>query len=600
MSFWKELSRRNVIKVGIAYAVAAWLIIHPVDIIFPILHLPEWSITLVTAFLIICSPFVLLFSWVYEITPKGLKKTKEVPSSKSITHVTGRRLNNIIIGLLVVALGYFVFDKYFIEHSAVETQRAPAITETVNKQKTIAVLPFTDLSPAKDQEYFVDGLSEELLDTLTKIPDLLVTARTSSFSFKNSNKTVQEIASILGVDNILEGSLRKAGNELRISAQLIRSKDGFHLWSEKYDRELKDIFAVQEDIATAVAKELKITLGIGKSLKQLGGTDNVEAYALFLLSGEQALDGESSLALKNIDAAIALDPEFALAWVSKSSTHLSISRGRFTDLYAPQLEEAERAVMKAIEIEPNCADAYYQLGDIRLTQGEFLEAASAFRKAAELSNSPTGAIFDNAHLLQDVGYLKMTHKIMVKERLTNPIDQTGRAEYIHSLAFIGDMKGAEEEYESGKAMFGDGWFLGNILITHARLGAGQAVSRDDILIPGPVHDAAKEYLDSPKDGLAELHRFYNDNDYQDLENLTSIAYWAAYFGDPELSMNAIEKVINIDAENIKHFWQPLFKEVRQLPRFKKLIKKIGLVEVWEKFGWPDMCHKLDNGDFVCE
>jgi adenylate cyclase len=166
MSFWKELSRRNVVKVGIAYAVAAWLIIHPVDIIFPILHLPEWSITLVTAFLIICFPFVLIFSWVYEVTPKGLKKTKDVPLSKSTAHVTGRKLNYIIIGLLVVAVALIIFDNFYLDRHATETKQVPVADEGIKTQNTIAVLPFENLSSDPEQVYFVDGLSEELLNTL--------------------------------------------------------------------------------------------------------------------------------------------------------------------------------------------------------------------------------------------------------------------------------------------------------------------------------------------------------------------------------------------------------------------------------------------------
>jgi adenylate cyclase len=272
MSFWKELSRRNVVKVGIAYAVAAWLIIHPVDIIFPILNLPKWSITLVAAFLIILFPLVLIFAWAYEITPKGLKKTKEVPVSKSITHLTGKRLNYIIVGLLVVALGYFVIDKYFIVRGPVETNQVPAVSEVAKAKKSVVVIPFANLSSDKEQESFVDGLSEELINTVTQIPDLRVIARTSSFAFKNSDKTVQEIAKELNVEYILEGSVRKAANELRITAQLINAADESHLWSKTYDKKLKDIFAIQEDIATAVANELKATLGVGRAFKQLGGT----------------------------------------------------------------------------------------------------------------------------------------------------------------------------------------------------------------------------------------------------------------------------------------------------------------------------------------
>jgi TolB-like protein len=391
MSFWKELSRRNVVRVGIAYAVAAWLIIHPVDIVFPILHLPEWSITLIAALLIIAFPFVLLFSWVYEITPKGLKRTKDVPLSKSITHLTGKRLNFIITGLLVVALAYFVFDKYFIGRGAVETKQVPAVSDVEKSKKTIAVIPFVNLSSDKEQEYFVDGLSEELLNTLTQIQDLLVTARTSSFTFKNSNKKVQEIANELGVENILEGSVRKSGNELRISAQLIRAKDGFHLWSKTYEHELKDIFRIQEDIAAAVADELKVTLG----LKQLGGTDNVKAYELYLVAQGQTVTVDQEIvsrALKSLNAAIALDPRFALAWAAKANIHSVLARLGPVSHADAEKDAALQAAQKAIELEPNLSEAYASLGAIRSSRGEFLEAGSAYQKALELTTESLGSM----------------------------------------------------------------------------------------------------------------------------------------------------------------------------------------------------------------
>jgi adenylate cyclase len=418
MSFWKELSRRNVIKVGIAYAVAAWLIIHPVDIIFPILHLPEWSITLITAILIILFPLVLIFAWAYEITPKGLKKTKEVPISKSITHLTGKRLNYIIVGLLVVALGYFVFDKYFISHSAIETRQAPAVVEVANEKKSIAVLPFVDLSPEKDQEYFVDGLSEEILNSLAQIQNLIVIARTSSFSFKGSSKTVQEIAKILGVENILEGSVRKSGNALRITAQLVKTVDGSHLWSKTYDRELKDIFAVQEDIAKAIANGLEATLGIDKFINQSGGTDNTKAYELYLVAQGQ---NDASKALESIDAAIALDPNFALAWVSKAYSHVSLIKFVSANRAASERNEALRAAQRAIELGPNLADAYALLGDIRSYGGEFVEAGLAFRKASELSTKPLWDINEYINHLLDVGYFERADELVEASWRSDPL-----------------------------------------------------------------------------------------------------------------------------------------------------------------------------------
>jgi TolB-like protein len=174
-----------------------------------------------------------------------------------------------VVGAIIIIVALTIWNFSF--------RRVTVVSDVEEGPKTIAVLPFADLSPEKDQEYFVDGLSEEILNSLTKIPAFLVTARTSSFSFKGTDKTIQEIASILGVDSVLEGSVRKAGDALRITAQLISASDGFRLWSETYDRKLKDIFAVQEDIAKAVADQLKVTLGIAQSLKQLGGTDNLES-----------------------------------------------------------------------------------------------------------------------------------------------------------------------------------------------------------------------------------------------------------------------------------------------------------------------------------
>jgi adenylate cyclase len=212
---------------------------------------------------------------VYKV-PVGPKAatTKEGDDKKTKLNNWRWTALSAIGAIIVIIVAVAVWNFYL--------RQAPTTIDVEEAPKTIAVLPFDDLSPEKDQEYFVVGLSEELLNTLTKIPDLLVTAKTSSFAFKGTDKMVQDIAEVLGVANILEGSVRKAGNALRITAQLVRASDGFHLWSETYDRELKDIFAVQEDIAIKVANELKMTLGIGKPLKNLGGTGNLDSLCILL------------------------------------------------------------------------------------------------------------------------------------------------------------------------------------------------------------------------------------------------------------------------------------------------------------------------------
>jgi TolB-like protein len=608
MSFWKELSRRNVVKVGIAYAVAAWLIIHPVDIVFPILHLPDWSITLVAALLIIAFPLILLFSWVYEITPKGLKKTKEVPLAKSITHLTGKRLNYIITGLLVLALAYFVFDKYYYMHGS-GTSPAPAVTvpstainTTIKSKKSIAVLPFVNISSDKEQEYFVDGLSEEILNSLAQISDLTVIARTSSFTFKNSNKKVQEIANELGVENILEGSVRKSGNTVRITAQLVKAADGSHLWSAIYDRKLKDILVIQEEIARSVANELKTTLGVGESLKRLGGTDNAEAYDLYLAAQVRTNFDLKTItqALVSIESSIKLDPNFALAWVQKADIHNVLTKVGPNTQSVNQRIAALNAVQRAIEIEPDLAEAYAILGSVRLTEGKFIEAATAYGKVTEINPEPLWKTTEYVSLLQDVGYFKKADEILrTALRVVDPLNNGVYQTYMENLAYQGNFQQVEKEWNRAITLFGNEG-TDPILITMARIGSGKVESSQAILIPGPIHGSAKKHLDSPKDGLAELRRFYKDVNYQDAGNTSAIMIWAAYFGDPDFAMDQLEKLVNIDAGGINTCWYPVMHDVRQLPRFKKLVKKIGLVDYWNKFGWPDTCHKLDNGDFVCE
>jgi adenylate cyclase len=601
MSFWKELSRRNVVKVGVAYAVAAWLIIHPVDIIFPILHLPEWSITLIAAILIILFPLVLIFSWVYEVTPKGLKKTKEVPASKSITQHTGKRLNYIIVGLLVVAVAYLLFDKYFIGRGAIETKQIPASNDQAKAKdkKSIAILPFTDLSPAKDQEYFASGLSEEMINSITQIPDLRVIARTSSFAFKNSDRTAQEIGKALNVEYILEGSVRKAGNELRITAQLIRTSDESHLWSKPYDKELKDIFTIQEDIATAVASELKTTLGIGKSLKQVGGTDNPEAYELYLVARGQYTD-KTELALKSVEAALELDPKFALAWEFKSECHNNLSFQASPELVASVRDAGLRAAQKAIELEPNLASGYVSLAFSQSVSGNFIEAGLTYRKAFEMATyeSADPNRCSITHYLA-MGYIKKIKYILEEAWKNDPFNKDIRGWHITILAYLDEIQRAEKEYERGKAMFLNDWLVGDIFIYQARIATGNLKSSDTTM-SWETTNVAKKHLDSPKDGLADLHRLYNEKNNLDTSTLQEYSLWAAYFGDTDFALDTIAQASKYNAEVIGCLWLPVYKEVRQTPRFKALVKKIGLVDYWNKFGWPDMCHKLDNGDFVCD
>jgi TolB-like protein len=259
--FLEELKRRNVFKVGAAYLVVSWLILQLVQSVREPLGLPEWTDAFFIVLLSVGLPMALLFAWAFELTPDGVKKTKEVDKETSVTANTGRKLNYAIIATLAIALAYSVFDRVN-QPDSVEITEA---TDTVAAEQgigntSIAVLPFVDMSSDQDQEYFSDGISEELLNVLAKIPELRVAARTSSFQFKGQNVDIGNVAEQLNVDHVLEGSIRKADTRIRITAQLIRADTGYHLWSETYDRELTDIFGIQDEISAAIVAALAETL----------------------------------------------------------------------------------------------------------------------------------------------------------------------------------------------------------------------------------------------------------------------------------------------------------------------------------------------------
>jgi len=274
--FFSELKRRNVVRVGIAYAVLAWVLIQAADILLPTFGAPEGFLKGFYILLALLFPIVLFFSWAFEITPEGVKKTKEVDKSKSVTHGTGQKINKLIAGGLVVALGFIAYNQFFSSgHKVQEAEAANA---------SIAVLPFVNMSSDPEQDYFSDGISEELLNLLAKIPELQVAGRTSSFAFKGQNQDLRKIGDTLGVSFLLEGSVRKQNDQVRITAQLIRSSDGIHLWSETYDRKLDDVFGIQDEISSAIVTELqsRILGNISAPVTQAQKV-NPEAHSLYLL-----------------------------------------------------------------------------------------------------------------------------------------------------------------------------------------------------------------------------------------------------------------------------------------------------------------------------
>ncbi len=333
-SLFGELKRRNVVRVGAAYIIVGWIVVQIAQLLFEAFGTPDWVIKTVIVLIAIGFPFALLFAWAFEITPEGVKKTREVDLSASLTHSTGKKLNFVIMASLVVALAYFIWERQTLDRGAVAT--APPVAEQTEetteepiedivaaKTRSIAVLPFVNMSSDQEQEWFADGLTEEILNSLARTPDLLVSARTTSFGYKGSTESVPSIAADLGVDHVLEGSVRRGGERLRITAQLIRAADGFHLWSQTYDRTVDDVIAIQEEIAIQIANALETAMDPEALAEMMSaGTNSVPAYDAYLTGvGEWRAAGTTDDAYVVLDAldafekAIELDPEFAQAYL---------------------------------------------------------------------------------------------------------------------------------------------------------------------------------------------------------------------------------------------------------------------------------------------
>ncbi|MGA9575291.1 MAG: hypothetical protein WBS20_15230 [Lysobacterales bacterium] len=285
MSFFNELKRRNVFRVGVAYIIVAWLLAQVADLMVDNFGAPDWVMKIFLGFLVIGFPLALFFAWAFELTPEGVKREKNVDRSQSITNQTGQKLNHAIMIVMALALAWFALDRFVAKPEAQTTAETTVVaadtpaTEPAANVKSLAVLPFIAMSSGADDEYFADGLTEEILNSLAQLPELLITARTSSFHFKGQELPVQEIAAKLGVQHIVEGSVRRSGDRLRVTAQLIRAADGFHLWSENYDSTSGDTIQVQEDIAEKIAEAMDVVLDDDKrEAMRKAGLRNVEAF----------------------------------------------------------------------------------------------------------------------------------------------------------------------------------------------------------------------------------------------------------------------------------------------------------------------------------
>jgi adenylate cyclase len=462
-NFFSELKRRNVYKVAVAYAVVAWLLIQAASILFPTFEAPLWVMKVFVAVVVLGFPIALVFSWAFEITPEGIKREEQVLPDESITRRTGAKIVGATVVVALLAAGLFVFQ---LLRPRLMNPRETSTAATAAAEKSVAVLAFDNLSDDKGSEYFSDGVSEELLTVLQKIPGLRVAARTSAFSFKGKNATAQEIGQKLGVAHLVEGSVRKAGNSVRIAARLTRVASGEEIWSENYTRDLKDVFAVQTELAATIVEHLQGQLtgsGDGRAkavieqqvqAAEKGGTKNVQAHESYLQGRfflHRHSEKEADQARIAYERAVELDPSFALAWAGVAHSHIWICNygdegGQKT--FNAHLSAARDAVERAISLEPDLPDALYAKATIATNfDYDWKGAAETLRKALALAPQDPALLTEAGNLAGARGQNTEALDFMRRAVALDPVNAQARAFLGGTLLYQGYREEARAEYK---------------------------------------------------------------------------------------------------------------------------------------------------------
>ncbi len=596
MSLFQELKRRNVFRVSIAYAIVAWLILQILDVVVPILEIPDWVGKAVLLVVALGFPVVLVFAWAFELTPEGLKFERDVDRSQSITPNTGRKLDFMIIGVLVIALVLFSLDKF---HWSADSG-SPKM-----QKRSIAVLPFINMSGDPEQLYFSDGISEEILNALVRVEGISVASRTSSFNFRNHEQSIPEIADALGVLFVLEGSVRKSGNQIRITAQLIDAESDRHLWSDTYDRELVNIFVIQSEIANAITSAIHSELGIASDvevqIKTL--TENMNAYDLYLKGSmafsRRAVQQDVTDSITWLEQAVSLDPEFAAAWEALAATYSIVPFWGVTDRTLEEyLQLSTNAVDRALGIEPELVLA-------RVVKANLLESAPPHRLAEALREYERALALEPTNVTANhwygislllLGYFD--EGIAAQQRCLD-IDPAyyNCAFYLYqALHVVGRHQEAEaviaaDQFEQIPWNYVTAVNVPLTLLRENRLAALIIADIIDGLAGAPGYLFVKA-LENPgedhSDGLRRFYAWAAENDV-DLSLYPEIL---AAFG----AYDRVDNTMNSEL----WYWLPHYKHFRQSPEFRTLMRNDGNLQYWQERGFPPQCRAVGADDFECD
>jgi len=609
-NFINELKRRNVVRMAGLYLVGAWLLVQVGGTLLPVFGAPAWVMKTLVGLLAVGFVPALIFSWVFELTPKGLKRDEDVRPEESIAPQTARRLNRMIIGVLVLALAYFGFDKFVLT-----PRREAAIVAATEKSlaarpaaesnaKSIAVLPFADMSQGKDQEYFAHGISEELLNALVRVEGLRVASRTSSFAYKGSELGTGAIAAALKVGYLVEGSVRKAGERVRITAQLIDAKNDRHLFSETYDRDLSDIFAIQSEIANAVVKALRGALGGDNQIgapKVRADTENLEAYDLYLKARELFIARERDNLRESIrlaERAVELDPNFARGWeVLAAAGAVAPSWGVRDRDYIPL---SNRAAERALQLDASLSMPWAVLGynkNIR-EPADWEKSLEFLDKAVTADPKNATAYLWRAIAWLNLGFFERALADVDSGLAIDPAYRNCERWKAQILIHRGDTEQALALFQKGVA---EGFvlnraqsFIGPLLQRNERLAA--LLLMNGLVKNADLRQTLLDALEKPEHSKRDIESIVRRCGAEE-ELMVRLGKAGVY-----LWLGAYDQVATApdNTTDIIITWERFPASFRNSSGFKKSLERLGVVAYWRKHGFPPQCRAIGATDFECQ
>jgi TolB-like protein/tetratricopeptide (TPR) repeat protein len=595
-TLFTELRRRRVFRVAGIYGIVAWVIAEVADVVFPALQLPDWTVTFVVALLILGFPIAMFFAWVFDIGPQGIERTAPLEERKTGMPALERAIYFVLLVAAMGGLAYLLYPR--IDGGP---EGAPG--------NSIAVLPFANLSQDKGDDYFSDGMSEELLNLLARVPGLRVAARTSSFAFKDKEVDVREVARQLGVDTVLEGSVRQAGNRVRITAQLIDAKTGYHLWSDTYDRELEDIFAVQDEISSEILNALKVKLGTDQTgqtpvARAAPPTGDVEAYQLYLRGRHQwKLRGKAPLerSIELFEQSLVRDPDFARAYAGLAAAYV-VMPGYAGEDRGPWYEKATTAAQQALARDPTLAEAHSVLALIAYTETRWTDAEAGFFFATSLdANDPTTRHWYSM-LLRDTGRLQLALEEARRALALDPTSPALNVNLAQSYMALGYDDQALHYRQAADELGSQSSEGPDIVRMMAAIRTGdpaslrttlEAKSAEEPLPPELVDAVVTVAADRSR--WPELERVLATEAIAEADESDWFAIYAL-LDRPEKALEiALESPDEIDFGIL---WMPEAAVLRRLPGFVTLAERAELLDYWKQYGWPDDCRPVGD-TFQC-